>query len=125
MPKLKKGQAALNDLFYSYKYRAKKKNYEFCLTKEEFKNLTSKHCEYCGIEPSHSVDRAYRGRKSRFNGNYIYNGLDRVDNTRGYTIDNVVPCCKNCNSMKGDFLSFDEMKVAMDAVLKFRENVNG
>ena len=28
-------------------------------------------------------------------------GLDRVDNSRGYQADNVVPCCADCNYMKG------------------------
>jgi hypothetical protein len=33
-------------------------------------------------------------------GVYIYNGIDRVDNTRGYSIDNCVACCKQCNWAK-------------------------
>ena len=27
-------------------------------------------------------------------------GLDRVDNFKGYTIDNIVSCCTDCNTMK-------------------------
>ena len=27
-------------------------------------------------------------------------GVDRVDNNKGYTLDNVVPCCSKCNYMK-------------------------
>lgn len=29
-------------------------------------------------------------------------GVDRVDSSKGYTIDNVVPCCDICNRMKLD-----------------------
>lgn len=29
-----------------------------------------------------------------------YNGIDRVDPTKGYIIDNCVPCCTTCNYMK-------------------------
>lgn len=30
-------------------------------------------------------------------------GLDRVDNTQGYLISNIVSCCKQCNQMKMDY----------------------
>ena len=36
------------------------------------------------------------------NGPYVYNGVDRVDNERGYSLENCVPCCKFCNRMKRD-----------------------
>ena len=28
------------------------------------------------------------------------NGIDRVDSSKGYTLDNCVPCCSICNTMK-------------------------
>lgn len=28
------------------------------------------------------------------------NGIDRVDNNKGYTLNNCVPCCKTCNQAK-------------------------
>jgi hypothetical protein len=34
------------------------------------------------------------------NGNYIYTGIDRVNNSRGYEIDNVTSCCWDCNNKK-------------------------
>jgi hypothetical protein len=30
-----------------------------------------------------------------------YGGLDRVDNSQGYTLTNTVPCCMACNHWKG------------------------
>ncbi len=30
-------------------------------------------------------------------------GLDRVDNAKGYELDNVQPCCFSCNFMKNDW----------------------
>ena len=31
------------------------------------------------------------------------NGIDRVDNTKGYLIDNIQSCCWNCNFMKKNY----------------------
>lgn len=33
---------------------------------------------------------------------FKYNGIDRVDNSKGYTITNCVTCCKTCNSAKSN-----------------------
>lgn len=50
-------------------------------------------------------------------------GLDRLDNARGYTLDNVVPCCGSCNKIRNRLLTHEEMIVAMAAVLDFRRNL--
>jgi hypothetical protein len=34
------------------------------------------------------------------NSRFVCQGVDRVDNTKGYTLANSVPCCKVCNRMK-------------------------
>jgi 5-methylcytosine-specific restriction endonuclease McrA len=47
-------------------------------------------------------------------------GLDRLDCGLGYERENVVPCCGECNRIKGDRLTAIEMVVAMDAVLTYR-----
>jgi hypothetical protein len=76
-----------------------------------FLELSQKDCEYCGSPPSrtrNSKQSKRRGRKkdvSDFqleNGNFTYNGLDRVDPKKGHTPDNVVPCCFPCNWMKSN-----------------------
>lgn len=36
------------------------------------------------------------------NGTISYNGLDRIDSSKGYTIDNVVPCNHKINMAKND-----------------------
>jgi hypothetical protein len=48
-------------------------------------------------------------KKPTGRGNYIYNGVDRVNNSLGYTKDNCKPCCKMCNKMKGT-MSLEEFK---------------
>ena len=92
-------------IFKNYENRAKKIEIEFNLTKEEFKILIEKDCYYCGAKPNN---------KSR---DYFYNGLDRMDNTKGYTINNVVPCCKHCNIAKNTF-TLQEFKDWIEKVYK-------
>ncbi len=48
-------------------------------------------------------------------------GLDRIRNEYGYEFWNVMPCCKVCNSIKGEHLTYNEMKAAMMAVKFIRE----
>lgn len=43
-------------------------------------------------------------------------GLDRIDNARGYDGDNVVPCCANCNRVRGHLLTVEETKAAIFAL---------
>ena len=89
--------ASQNTLLNSYKQRARNKNIKFELNKELFLDLTSKNCYYCNSSPANSL----RGRSDRKqNGNYIYNGIDRVNNNIGYISSNCVTCCEICNKAK-------------------------
>jgi 5-methylcytosine-specific restriction endonuclease McrA len=90
------GVAACNVLYADYRFNAKRNGRPFFLTREDFQRLTSEHCHYCGAAPA-SVKK-----QAGCNGVYIYNGLDRVDNTKGYSLDNVVTCCWECNRDKGN-----------------------
>ncbi len=47
--------------------------------------------------------------------------LDRLDNSKDYTLGNVVPCCKTCNWIRKDSLTSKEMSAGMEAVLAFRK----
>lgn len=37
---------------------------------------------------------------TRNRGQFVYNGLDRLDTSQGYAPGNVVPCCGDCNWAK-------------------------
>jgi len=93
---LEESQASINALFSVYKHTAKSRGYDFLLTKDEFLYLTKQNCFYCGKEPSQI------SRSQSNTGNYIYNGIDRVNNFNGYTIENCVPCCGECNVAKSN-----------------------
>lgn len=89
------GEASFNVLINNLKQAAKRRNFEWFLTKDQVRILTKQNCHYCGIEPQQKIIHSHY-----CNGSYIYNGLDRVDNAKGYTIDNVIPCCGTCNYAK-------------------------
>ena len=76
------GQAAFNRLFRSYKNGAQKRNLDFSLTKNEARKLFEENCYYCGVEPQTSVNEGCSDRN--FNGDFIYNCIDRIDNSKGY-----------------------------------------
>jgi len=90
------GEAAMNKLYYGYTRDALRRGYTFDLSKKEFKILTKSKCIYCGSEPKQKAGEPGN------NGYYIFNGIDRIDNNKGYNIQNVVACCKMCNRMKWD-----------------------
>jgi hypothetical protein len=95
--RLPKGEAAFNWVYDDFRRRAERRGNQWNLTKEQVKDIISKPCHYCGISYSN-----HAGKHSDFNGSIKYNGLDRVDNIRGYSMDNVVPCCKTCNVAKNN-----------------------
>jgi hypothetical protein len=90
---------AFNCLFSAYRYGAAKRGYEWGLTKRQFAALSGLVCHYCGAEPS----QEHRQNPYTF----TYNGIDRLDNNKGYTIDNCVPCCGTCNTAKAT-MGYDE-----------------
>lgn len=67
--------------FKAYTDNARKRNHQFDLSFKEYLKISDSPCAYCG-------DRKVR------------NGVDRKDNTIGYTVKNSVPCCGKCNQMK-------------------------
>lgn len=54
-----------------------------------------------------------------YNGDYVYNGVDRLDNAVGYLPGNCVPCCKFCNLAKAGG-SYEEFVAYLDRVVEFR-----
>lgn len=79
-----------NSNYNNYKKGAIERNYEFKLSEQEFNNIINQNCYICGKK----------------NNTQHMNGIDRYDNTVGYTIDNCRPCCGQCNFMKKD-LNYD------------------
>lgn len=79
---------------------AKHRGHEYNLSKEEYDNLTMQNCYYCGAKPSYSTNDKLKKRGNVNQPPFAYNGVDRLNSKIGYTIENCVPCCKQCNIMK-------------------------
>lgn len=86
-------------VFSGYKNSARKRGKSFELTFDEFLVITARPCYYCTDPPSNTltVTRVHSGEHS-----FTYSGIDRIDSSMGYTMDNVVPCCILCNQAKND-----------------------
>ena len=71
---------------YMYKTNANKQGVQFDLTVKEFEVLIEGNCEYCKRSP------------------ITWFGIDRVVPSLGYTTDNIVSCCFDCNvdKLEGD-----------------------
>lgn len=97
-------------ILYVYKKHAKDRGFTFDLDYNYFKELTKGNCHYCGIQPIQVYQlKNPRTGKIRSGIPINYNGIDRVDSTKGYFNDNVVTCCKVCNRAKSN-LSLDDFK---------------
>ena len=108
------GTYAKEAVLLRYKREAKERKLSWNLTRLEFDALVIQDCSYCRAEPS-NVTTSWD--KSTF----TYTGIDRVDNTRGYESDNVVPCCRECNKAKGS----RTQKEFIEWALKIARTVHG
>jgi len=105
-----KTRAYKNTLYKRYKkICAEERGYEFVLSFKEFISLIRKNCFFCGISPINKC------------GIFLYNGLDRLDNKKGYTRDNVVTCCRYCNIAKSN-MAKEEF---LDKIFKCYDHLNG
>lgn len=94
---------AFNQIYrHSYKFRALKAGIEFAITEDEFRTLSQQTCHYCGTLPESTTRKGTKGKCKTGDSFsiFVYNGLDRKDSSKGYTLDNVVPCCGTCNHAK-------------------------
>ncbi len=83
-----------------YRRAAKYKGITFTISFEDFYGFWQEPCFYCG-DPISTV------------------GIDRVDNTLGYEVGNLLPCCPICNHMRTN-KTFDEY---VDQCMKVTNNL--
>jgi hypothetical protein len=99
--KIKNGQLN-NNLFGNhitegynyYENRAKHKDIDFTLSKDECEKLINGNCFMCGKQSNENNT----------------NGIDKFDNTEGYTLENTNSCCFECNILKKNYVYDDLVK---------------
>ena len=100
--------STVNDMFLLSKRGASNRGLEFSISKYEFISVASMPCTYCGCLPKEAGYRTTR-KKVRIPSGVFAHGVDREDNSIGYVIENIVPCCWECNRSKAT-LTVDEFK---------------
>ena len=88
-------ETAFRDVVRMYRVSAIERGLEYGLSDDDCREMFSRQCCYCGAEPG-KIKRVKRGI-------FVYNGIDRIDNDKGYVLGNVATCCSMCNRMKLTF----------------------
>jgi hypothetical protein len=87
-------------VYVSYRNGAKKRGIKFPLTLKDYLKISDSPCFYCGDQK-------------------VRNGVDRKNNSVGYTSENSAPCCSKCNLMKRDY-SIREFLIHIRKINKYR-----
>lgn len=82
--------------FMSVRQRASKRELPFDLTIDFIRVILTKPCVYCGETGDMQ--------------------LDRKVGESGYTMSNVVPACKRCNTVKSMYLTYEQMIIVAKAL---------
>lgn len=82
---------------------AKTRKLEWNIAKDDYVNLITQQCHYC---------------KESLNETGV--GLDRKDNSKGYILNNVVPCCWTCNRTRSDLYTYDEMLILAETIIQIK-----
>jgi hypothetical protein len=101
----KKNIRTIKSRFRNAKKQALKRNKNWSISIEEYKSIIDLRCYYCN---------GFFGKVE------TGCGLDRIDSSKGYEINNVVSCCYICNIIKSNILSVEEMKAVVNLIITMR-----
>jgi hypothetical protein len=92
-----------NPKFSIYMKSANTRNIEFKLSENEFNNIIINSCYLCGLETS-DINK---------------NGIDRINNNKGYILENCKTCCGHCNLLKKDLLYKKLLEISERVYLRY------
>jgi hypothetical protein len=91
--------------YEQYRHRASTKGIDFEITKEDYILLIAGDCFICGKQKSEQHT----------------NGIDRMDNNKGYIQGNINSCCCECNIMKKNY-DYDEIMRKFVLIYEMHKN---
>jgi len=103
----KKYRATIKGRISTARKQSKRRNKTWDIPDEMYLNLIHCFCRYCGDTLLDETGI----------------GLDRLNNDRGYFIDNVVPCCRACNSVRWIKYTYEEMLIIGKYLKKARQEI--
>ena len=99
---LQKSRNKISRMLSAYRHTDKVRGLKFDLTRDYMENnIVSQPCTYCGSTKNV--------------------GCDRIDNKKGHTVDNVVPACYTCNTIRNNHFTVDEMKILGKTIKEIRD----
>lgn len=112
--KLPPREQAIRTLLTRYWNGARVRELDWNLSIEQFEKLITSPCHYSGHPPSKQVETK--------GGIFFWTGIDRKDSSKGYTIDNCVPCHEIANYAKRD-KSYSEFTNWLDQLVEYRNSL--
>jgi len=110
--RLPNNHSEITAIILQYKRHAKARSIKFSLSRCDVDKIVRMDCYYCGSKPSNLMLT-----KNSISG-FKYNGIDRIDNTKGYSLKNCAPACKICNIAKRNMTikDFNEWAIKIGAM---------
>ena len=99
--KIKQRNNTIHYRFIQYKNSAKKRNLKFDIDESFFIDNINGKCFYCGD-------------------NICGIGIDRIDNSIGYTKENICLCCKMCNRSKNKYTIDEFINMCKKVAKRFK-----
>lgn len=98
------GESGFNRYYKDLRRGAQKRGLELTISKDQIKIMTQQECHNCGAMPCSKSTVSAKGSTPQgiIHSTFVYNGIDRVDNSKGYTPENSKTSCAKCNRWKSD-----------------------
>lgn len=110
--------SVLKGAYRSVRFVAQRRHLKFEMTFDRYLELVFLPCYICGAPPQNVARKKF----SRYFDKptlveFRIQGIDRVDNTKGYVKGNIEPCCHRCNQVKSS-LSLPDLEVMLAKIKK-------